>query len=129
MRIRWLKRVIIGLCFALPFGVMAAAVSVQAQTPEQSNTLDDCRGCHEIIETHWEESAHAKAITNTVFQQAWTTLGQPSECLACHTTGFDPQTGAYEADSLICTVCHNPVPTNHPEDIMPTDISSRMCGE
>jgi hypothetical protein len=129
MQTGWLKRIFIGICFAFPLGVMATAVTVQAQTPEQTNEKDDCQGCHEIIETHWEDSAHAKSITDTVFQQAWQEQGQPVECLACHTTGFDPETGEYEADSVTCTVCHNPVPTNHPEDIMPTDISSRMCGD
>jgi formate-dependent nitrite reductase cytochrome c552 subunit len=108
--------------------MMAAAVSVQAQS-DTTDDKDDCQGCHEIIEAHWQESGHAKAITNTVFQQAWQEQGQPSECLACHTTGYDVETGTYEADSITCTVCHNPLPGNHPEEIMPTDISSRLCGE
>jgi nitrate reductase cytochrome c-type subunit len=79
--------------------MMAAAVSVQAQSDTTADK-DDCQGCHEIIEAHWQESGHAKAITNTVFQQAWQEQGQPNECLACHTTGYDAETGAYEADSI-----------------------------
>jgi len=124
-----IKRVFIGLCFAIPLGVVGTAVSVQAQSPVPTNAQDDCQGCHETIETHWQESGHAQSINNPVFQQAWQEQGQPKECLACHTTGYDAQTGDYDVDSITCIVCHNPIPANHPEDIMPTDISSRMCGE
>lgn len=121
------RKLIIGLCFAIPFGIVAA-VSVQAQSLAESPTSDDCQGCHEIIETHWQNSAHGLSISNRPFNEAWRANGSPDACLGCHTTNFDPATGTYLADNISCTVCHNPTPNNHPEDIMPTDISSRMCG-
>ena len=129
MFVRWFKIMFIGVCFAFPMGVMAAAVSVQAQTPAQEISANDCEGCHEIIQTHWHDSGHAQSIINAAFQQAWREGGEAQQCLSCHTSGFDPDTGGYTTDNITCSVCHSPIPADHPEDIMPTDISSRMCGE
>ncbi|MCP4428369.1 MAG: hypothetical protein GY803_28100 [Chloroflexi bacterium] len=125
---RLIRRCLIGLCFALPLGILAAA-TVQAQTLEQESPQNGCDECHEIIQAHWRDSAHAQSVIDPIFVQAWEEQGRPNACLACHTTGFDPATGSYETESVACVICHNPIPSNHPEDIMPTDISSRMCGE
>ncbi|NJN44852.1 MAG: hypothetical protein HC806_09130, partial [Anaerolineae bacterium] len=84
--------------------------------------------CHEIIGTHWTDSQHGKATSDPIFQKAWKEAGNPAECLTCHTTGFDPVSGNWETEGVACQTCHSPIPTNHPEDIMPTDISSRLCG-
>lgn len=124
---RWLWRFVVGLCFAFPVGILAA-VTVQAQTLDEQPTQNDCEGCHEIIQTHWKDSAHANSVQDPQFQQAWLVQGSPNECLSCHTTGFDPVAGTWEAESVACSICHNPAPNDHPEQIMPTDISSRMCG-
>lgn len=121
------SRLLIGLCFALPFGIIASA-TVHAQTQDEEPVSDECVGCHEITQSHWADSAHGTSYDDPVFQNAWQDEGSPDECLACHTTGFDPATGNFQTDSVSCTTCHNPVPTDHPEDIMPTDVSSRMCG-
>lgn len=126
---RFLFSFMVGLCFALPAGFLAV-VAVEAQTPSPETVEGgECEGCHQIIHSHWEESAHGNAVSDPVFQEAWKAQGSPDSCLACHTTGFDSQTGTYDIDSVSCTVCHSPVPENHPNQIMPTDISSRMCGD
>ena len=126
-----LYRLLVGFCFALPAALAAFAsgqAGIEAQTEIHDPAQEDCTECHEIINTHWNESQHGKAISDPAFQQAWQEAGQPKECLACHTTGFDPQTGTWRQDGVACATCHSPVPNNHPEDIMPTDISSRLCG-
>jgi hypothetical protein len=117
----------VGNCFALPMGFLAVAV-VEAQDPLQESTDNECQDCHEIIQSHWEESAHGQAVSDEVFRQAWEEQGSPSECMSCHTTGYDPATGEWEQDGVACQVCHYPVSENHPEAVMPTDISSRLCG-
>jgi len=125
-RLFW--RLLVGVCFALPLGVLAV-VTVEAQTIEEEPASgSECEGCHEITQGHWAESAHANSVEDPIFQQAWRDQGSPSECLACHTTGFDPVSETWVAESVSCTVCHGPDPGDHPEEIMPTDISSRMCG-
>mgnify|MGYP003574002606 CR=1 FL=1 len=125
---RWLLRLFVGLCFALPMGILAV-VTVEAQTvDEEEPSGSECEGCHEITQAHWSESAHASSVEDPIFQEAWLKQGSPKECLACHTTGYDPASGLWETESVSCSTCHGPDPGDHPEKIMPTDISSRMCG-
>ncbi len=124
---RMLSRFFIGLCFALPAGLVVVAVG-QASPYQQDQPLEDCQECHEIIRTHWEDSAHGNALSNPAFQEAWARQANSESCLPCHTTGFDPEAGTWEAEGITCVVCHHPVSENHPEQIMPTDVSSRLCG-
>ncbi len=109
---------------ALP--TASAAPVRQDATPEPN--ARECTGCHEGIRSYWGESAHGYAMTDPAFQEAWTEQGAPQECLACHTTGFDPATGEYDEGGVACLACHSPVPSNHPDTYMPTDVSSRLCG-
>ena len=122
-------RVFVGLCFALPIGLLATAVA-QASAPRQEVKPQECLECHESIQTPWASSPHGQAFADPVFQEAWQEQGKPQACLPCHTTGFDEATGMYESEGVTCTTCHYPVSANHPDMvIMPTDISSRRCGE
>ncbi len=121
-------RLLGGLCFALPLGLVTAAF-VQASPQVQDAPPDDCQGCHRIIQTHWEESGHGQSMSDPVFLEAWDAQGKPDSCLACHASEFDEQTGTWAEESVACTVCHNPIPSDHPEQVMPTEISSRLCGQ
>lgn len=128
-----LKRIVIGLCFAVPLGLLGVVVA-EARSPLQDAPREplptDCNSCHESVVTHWEESAHGQAVADPVFQRAWQEQGSPSDCLRCHTTGYDAETGTWETEGIDCQVCHSMEPgtTSHPEQIMPTDSSSRACG-
>lgn len=123
----WIWRIVVGICFAMPMAFIAVAV-VQARPSLQETTQDECQDCHESIQTHWADSAHAQAADDVAFQEAWQQEGSPIECLSCHTTGFDLESGTWEQEGVTCAVCHFPVSEEHPEAIMPTDISSRLCG-
>ncbi|MFO7661567.1 MAG: cytochrome c3 family protein [Chloroflexota bacterium] len=103
-----------------------AAPLLQDPTPEAN--AQDCTGCHQGLRGYWEESAHGHALTDPVFQAAWQEQGNPRECLECHTTGYDAETGTYREGGVACLACHSPVPSNHPDSYMPTDVSSRLCG-
>ena len=104
----------------------SAAPLRQDATPVPN--AQECVGCHEGIRGYWEQSAHGYALVDPAFQEAWTQQGSPQECLACHSTGFDPATGEYNEGGVSCLSCHSPVPANHPQAYMPTDVSSRLCG-
>jgi hypothetical protein len=123
-----LHKFLIGLCFAIPFGILAATTA-QAQETDPVTQKEECQDCHEVIHNDWSDSAHGQSLSDPVFVQAWEEKGSPDACLACHTTEFDPKTGTYEEDSVSCAVCHDPAPANHPDSIMFTSISSRMCGD
>jgi predicted CXXCH cytochrome family protein len=104
----------------------SAAPLRQDATPEPNT--EECVGCHEGLRGYWEESAHGYALVDPIFQEAWRQQGSPQECLACHSTGFDPETGEFTQGGVGCLTCHSPVPGNHPDAYMPTDVSSRLCG-
>lgn len=126
---RLIWRLLVGLCLAVPTGLLATAVA-QASTTTLQLTDSECGDCHEGIQMYWEGSGHAEAFSDPVFQEAWTSQGKPLDCLACHTTGYDPETGDFESEGVSCSVCHYPTSVNHPDMvIMPTDVSSRLCGE
>ena len=50
-------------------------------------------------------------------------------CQACHPV-IDEfwSNGAHGAANVDCSTCHSPI-TDHPSEVMPTDVSSRLCGQ
>lgn len=125
---RWIWRSFVGLCFALPMGFITIA-AVQAQSAdEELPAQEQCGDCHESIQKHWSESTHAQAVTDVEFVDAWHEKGSPEDCLSCHSSGFDEEAGEWLQEGVTCSVCHYPASDNHPEAVMPTDISSRLCG-
>lgn len=89
----------------------------------------DCQSCHLDVTAHWETSAHANAYADPVFQQQWATLGQPDDCLRCHTTSFEPATGEFSAEGVACEACHGAPNANHPEEAMPILAGANECGD
>lgn len=117
---------VVALAFLPVVPAAAAAPLRQAPTPEAN--AEDCTGCHEGLRGYWEHGAHSNALNDPEFQTAWQEQGSPRECLECHTTGYDAETGDYREGSVACLACHSPIPSNHPDSYMPTDVSSRLCG-
>ncbi|MBI3158812.1 MAG: hypothetical protein HYZ26_04355 [Chloroflexi bacterium] len=127
-----LKRLFFGVFFALLAGAFALAFNVyaaQAGDPPLAKA-GECAACHTVLSEHWAESSHASATQDEIFQQAWQAQGQPSACFACHTTGYDANTGQWAEDGVACATCHHPRPEDHPnQDVMPTDVSADLCGQ
>ncbi len=123
-------RFTIGVVFALPLMLLSFALA-QATPPTQPVTpvKGNCQACHEDFQKAWEAGAHGRATVDPAFKTAWEAQGSPEKCLACHTTGYDPNTGAYEAEGVTCEACHSPVTDNHPAEPMPTDRSAGACGK
>lgn len=129
---RWAIRILIGIGFAFFFTLIA--VMINAVTPTavaQTRLPDDCNECHESVVINWEDSVHSQALADPTFQAAWHEQGSPDECLACHTTGFDAETGMYHEEGITCEACHAQPEgsTHHPEQVMPTNRSSEACGQ
>jgi hypothetical protein len=124
---RLVRYLLVGLCCAILATVSTAVAQAQDSSPDPDS--NECIGCHEGLRNHWDDSSHAQAFDDTVFQQVWKEQGEPRECLACHTTGYDPATGTYFSEGVDCLACHNPIVGDHPDQYMPTDVSSRLCGE
>lgn len=82
-----------------------------------------CVDCHPSQSRSWAESAHTNSYSNPEFQKVWGELGEDSECLECHTTGYDATTETYELPEIQCEECHGP------GDTMNRDPTPELCGE
>ena len=136
-------RLLVGVLIALPLALVtyalagaqaapviaAAAVATPAATAVPSGDSLNCAECHQPYQTAWEAGAHNQALTDPVFQEAWTAQGQPPECLGCHTTGYNPKTDTYQAAGVTCAACHSPVASNHPLAPAHMSRSSDLCGQ
>jgi hypothetical protein len=115
-------------CLAGMALLLLAVSPALAQNESPAANTEECTGCHEGLRVYWEESPHGQALDNPVFQEKWQEAGSPTECLECHTTGYNAATGEYAEGGVACLTCHSPVPANHPDNMIPTDVSSRKCG-
>ncbi|HBX68929.1 MAG TPA: hypothetical protein DEH25_05990 [Chloroflexi bacterium] len=124
-----IARLFIGLLIALPF-MLVTSVWTQASSADQPmNQTDlDCESCHPAFTHSWQTSAHGTAAEDPEFIANWQAQGEPTECLACHTTGYDARTRTWAEDGVTCAACHSPYPSSHPNQPMPTDRSAELCG-
>jgi hypothetical protein len=83
---------------------------------------DACMTCHQDKYDQWKDSKHSEAYSDPDFQQEWDSLGNQEECLQCHTSGYNQDTGTYAAEEVICEVCHGEALT------MEIDSSPELCG-
>lgn len=129
---RWMKRIAIGLVFAVPLAVFSFGFT---QTPALAQDdgpdigPEDCQTCHTDTQHAWEDGAHGNATVDPVFVEAWQNYDESPECLACHTTGFDTETGEYESEGIGCVECHYPLVPNHPLEPMSANRSAELCGD
>ncbi len=97
----------------------------EAPTPDSAA---QCQECHLDIAGHWTNSAHAHAFDDPVFQQRWTAMGKPDDCLRCHTTNFQPATGEYDAEGVACEACHGEIEGEHPPAPVAILADEQYCG-
>jgi predicted CXXCH cytochrome family protein len=120
-----------GLIFALPLALITFALARAAGAPAAAPGDEDpqCQDCHAEFQAVWVQGAHGKAVADPTFQSEWEAQSKPKECLGCHTTGYDPVTGNYEAEGVTCNACHTPVASNHPLAPASMSRSASLCGE
>ena len=146
IKMRRLQEISWAILAGLGVGLISLFVTVQlaaAAPPQQSDdtTEDpsvepieiqetkDCQECHLDVAAHWSESPHAHAFDDEIFQEKWQGMGEPGECLACHTTNYLASTGEYTAEGVDCEACHGKVTTNHPPEPIPIKADTQFCGE
>jgi predicted CXXCH cytochrome family protein len=66
-----------------------------------------CAECHAGAYQDWLLSKHRMTLYSLEFQDSWERARRSTECLACHTTGFDPEKGP-EYWGVTCAACHAP---------------------
>lgn len=90
-----------------------------------------CGNCHKDEHAAWEESRHAMAFSNAIFQEAWIDLGSDFSCLACHATGADVESETYAHPGVTCESCHGIMSKGHrkKDAEMPLPITSEVCRE
>lgn len=126
---RRLGHLLIGLACAVPLALLTFALARAETAPRDTAPTDgDCQQCHAQYQQAWAGGAHSQALSDPVYVKAWEAQGKPKECLSCHTTGYDPQTGSYDTGGVSCTACHDPVPSNHPLSPAFMSRSSELCG-
>ncbi|MCP4138832.1 MAG: hypothetical protein GY755_00820 [Chloroflexi bacterium] len=122
------------LLIAIVFALLAAGITLMAVQADDGNLpLTEgelsCATCHAEFQTSWMTGPHAQATEDPAFVEAWNEQGNPSACLSCHVTGYDPETGEWEADGITCQACHGEIPADHPANPMPVDRSPVLCGK
>lgn len=125
----WFRRILIGVGCALVLGSFTA-VATQAQTTLPEIPPDDCQSCHEPIATMWQNSKHSQADKDCLDSPlAPQDSEQSKECDSYKM--LDPHNGNVDLNmsGVSCQVCHPSDPEVHPQKIMYTDTSSRLCGE
>jgi len=124
-----IERLLIACMFALlAAGVTMVIASAQGEMPPAVQTSSDCVVCHTEFQMTWQQGPHGTAGSDPIFLEDWNAQGKPGACLVCHTTGYDPATATYKADSVTCEACHGPAPADHPKTPMPVDRSTDLCG-
>jgi hypothetical protein len=81
-----------------------------------------CQTCHPDKYEVWDGTAHSNAFTDEAFQSEWQSQGSPSECLECHTTGYDAASGDYAFEGVTCESCHEAGMA------MAVNTASELCG-
>jgi predicted CXXCH cytochrome family protein len=126
---RWIWFIPLGLLLALPLmGFVMHRTTQQGAENANFQTANDCEECHLDIADHWSHSSHAHAFDDDVFQERWAGMGEPGECLVCHTTNYQQTTGDYTAEGVACEACHAGTPENHPPEPVPILADTEYCG-
>jgi len=112
----WTSILVALLCLVLP---------ATAWAEDGPGGVELCAECHPEEAAAWQSSPHAHALEN-IDESLKLAIGQESECLACHTTGFDG--GVYDHAGVTCEACHGAYVLDHPQNgLMQLSVDSSPC--
>ncbi|MFM8319603.1 MAG: multiheme c-type cytochrome [Chloroflexota bacterium] len=119
----------VGAAFSLarPAPAVAAPPAQPAGQEGAYAGSEACSKCHEDLHTDWTSTRHAQAFSSPIFQRDWHELKDQTECLECHTTGYNAQDGTYAEEGVTCESCHGPFQPNHPKEQMPIEPDADLC--
>jgi len=107
---------------------LSGILMLGANTMLMAQSVDDyvgpsaCQTCHPDNYDEWDGTGHSNAFTDEAFQSEWQSQGNPSECLECHTTGFDAASGEFAFEGVTCESCHEA------GLVMAVNVASELCG-
>ncbi|HRJ41340.1 MAG TPA: cytochrome c3 family protein, partial [Caldilineaceae bacterium] len=68
------------------------------------------------------------ALFDPIVRTYMQTIEQRGECFACHTTGYNTNTGQFVLAGVTCEACHGPYRPQHPQESMAIATSPDFCG-
>jgi predicted CXXCH cytochrome family protein len=116
------------LSMIVTVGLVSAAPATQGEQPHPPTNDSACKDCHLDIAESWSNSPHAHAFNDPVFQSRWAGMGNPGDCLLCHTTNYQASTNTYTTEGVSCEACHGQVDSGHPPDVVPIRADTDYCG-
>lgn len=87
-----------------------------------------CAECHPSEFYSWAGTTHAQASFDPIFQAYLQGADNQGECFACHTTGYNAQTGQFVTAGVTCESCHGPYRDEHPGQSMEIATADELCG-
>lgn len=87
-----------------------------------------CQSCHPQEYADWQNTVHAKAALDPIFKEQFNKSHNQGDCLKCHTTGFDKESGKFTWEGVTCEACHGPYKQGHPAaETMQLPMESATC--
>jgi predicted CXXCH cytochrome family protein len=114
---------------AQELGVVQVSGDIPPKAMSATNPAD-CQECHRDEVHTWENSPHANASLKDAFLNEFAAQGRPDYCMSCHASGYDPATGTYQFEGVVCTSCHIiPAGTEHPPAPIDMGTDSTVCAQ
>jgi hypothetical protein len=133
VRTRWIAGPIVATALAILAGRLVPASAQEgkkagapapAPAPAGSPT---CADCHEEETAQWKVSGHSRAM-KPEFLAEWERQGKKWECLVCHTSRYDRNTGDFSKEGVGCESCHGAAKPDHPNSQkMAMPVTSEAC--
>ncbi len=87
-----------------------------------------CQSCHPQEYADWQNTMHAQAALDPAFKEQFEKSHNQGDCLKCHTTGFNNETGKFSWEGVTCEACHGPYKPGHPAaETMQLPMESATC--
>jgi predicted CXXCH cytochrome family protein len=101
-------------------------------SPQPMDVADpeECAECHRDEFNSWQASYHANTATNNTFLEEYAAQGRPTYCMGCHASGYDPNTGNYAHEGVVCSMCHvETTNAQHPPAPVVATDASEVCAQ
>jgi hypothetical protein len=119
-----------GLWVSLTIHAWAAPPPQGETSSQEIQDPATCGACHQDVYAVWQSGAHAQAASSAGFRAAWTEVGQVEDCLTCHSTSLESDTGAVMVPNVACQACHRKIgDEKHPSATMTVEVTADLCGE